>query len=66
MKKQLLLALPSTILMASCAPTGSFETKAVCQELRVDLPSWSTRDTTQSREEGARFLLTFDSVCPQK
>lgn len=63
MMRQLLAAL-SLILMTCCAAPGGFETSAVCDELRADLPSWSSHDTAQSRAEGARFVTTFGAVCP--
>lgn len=51
-------------LMIACAPTGGSATsRAICAELRADLPTWSTLDTEQSRLEGVQFLDTFAAVC---
>ena len=53
-----------TMLLASCESTGGSVTeRAICDELRRDLPSWSTQDTAQSQREGARFILVFEAVC---
>lgn len=64
MTRQLLAALSLTLMASCAAPDGSATTKAVCDELRADLPSWSSHDTPQSRAEGARFITTFGAVCP--
>jgi hypothetical protein len=36
----------------------------VCDELRASLPTWSARDTEQSKIEGAEFVSVFAAVCP--
>lgn len=53
------------MMLTGCSETvgGSATEAAVCDELRRDLPSWSTQDTEQSRMEGARFVATFEAVC---
>ena len=63
MSKLLPLALLLPILTACSQPPGDYATRAVCTELRADLPSWSRADTAQSRAEGARFVTTFAAVC---
>ena len=53
-------------LMSGCASMGGSVTeRALCDELRRDLPSWSRADTAQSRREGADFLDTFAAACPR-
>ena len=64
-KLRLLAPILSLTLTTSCAVSGGSATeKAVCAELRADLPTYSRADTLQSRTEGARFLTTFAAVCP--
>lgn len=59
------MLLVSGTLLASCASTsGSVTTETVCDELRASLPTWSARDTEQSRIEGAEFVSVFAAVCP--
>ena len=51
-------------LMPGCAATGHSATeKSLCSELRADLPSYSRRDTDQTKAEGVRFLATFHAIC---
>lgn len=51
-------------LLGSCAMQGGSETeRTICRELRADLPSWSSRDTSQTLESGARFIAVFEGVC---
>lgn len=53
-----------TILLPSCAGPGASGTEqAICRELRTDLPSYSTKDTTETLQSGARFIRTFDAIC---
>lgn len=53
-------------LTSGCASTVGSETeRAICDELRRDLPTWSTQDTTESKRQGADFLDTFEAVCPK-
>ena len=57
------------MLMQGCAPVGNYATSseaALCSELRADLPTWSSRDTDQSKAEGLRFLVTFEAVCQKE
>ena len=63
-KLRLLAPILSLTLTTSCAVSGGYETKAVCAELRADLPTYSRADTLQSRTVGARFLTTFAAICP--
>ena len=57
------LALPLT----GCANVGAFATseteRTICRELREVLPTYSTLDTSQTLEEGDRFLTVFEAVC---
>ena len=51
-------------LTSGCTATGGSETEAaICDELRASLPTWSRRDTEQSKAEGAAFLDVFEAVC---
>ena len=51
-------------LLSACAPVaGSATSDAICRELRRDLPTYSTRDTAETLEAGARFVGVFDAVC---
>lgn len=60
-----LMLTASATLLASCASVGGSVTEAtICAELRADLPSWSSQDTPQSVAEGARFVATFEALCP--
>jgi hypothetical protein len=59
-----LTGLAMLTLMTGCANTGGSETEAaICDELRASLPTWSRRDTEQSKAEGAAFLDVFNAVC---
>ncbi len=66
--------LPAAALMLMIAPVmsgcvgsaGSATTeteRTICRELRRDLPTYSTRDTEATKEDGARFLEIFGAVC---
>ena len=60
----MLTGLAMLTLTSACASTGGSETEAaICDELRASLPSWSRRDTEQSKAEGAAFLDVFEAVC---
>ena len=60
----MLTGLAMLTLTSGCASTGGSETEtAICDELRASLPSWSRRDTEQSKAEGAAFLDVFEAVC---
>ena len=52
--------------MMGCAPKVSYGTNtfdAKCDAMRVALPSYSIRDTEQSKREGLVFLDVFDMQC---
>lgn len=51
------------MLMTGCASTGTSETESACDAMRPYLPTWSSQDTEQSKNEGARFLDVFKAVC---
>lgn len=52
-------------LLTGCALAGTSATEAtICRELRRDLPSYSTRDTPETLDAGARFVAVFEAVCP--
>ena len=60
----MLTGLAMLTLTSGCGSTGGSETEAaICDELRASLPSWSRRDTEQSKAEGAAFLDVFEAVC---
>ena len=53
----------------ACAPKVNYGIESVqakCDVLREALPSYSIRDTAQSKEEGYAFLMLFDDQCPKK
>jgi len=67
-----LLAL--TIPLTSCAATRAYVTDApasteavdtLCQKLQEERPTYSTRDTYETLEQGARFLSRLDALCPR-
>lgn len=50
----------------ACAPKVSYGIESVtakCDALREALPSYSIRDTEQTKREGFVFLEVFDSQC---
>ena len=54
------------VMTTGCATKGGSETeRAICSELRRDLPTWSTYDTAESKGQGADFIETFDALCPE-
>ena len=60
------LTVTLVLLTSACGPvaTSATETeRTICRELREALPTWSSQDTLQSREEGDRFLTVFEAVC---
>jgi hypothetical protein len=58
------LALLTVILLNGCASTTGSETSdTICRELARDLPTYSTRDTQETLESGARFIDVFHAVC---
>ena len=58
-----LAAVVSALLLTACAPPPPAPAHAVCDALRQALPTWSRKDTEQSREEAARFLDVWEAVC---
>ena len=53
-------------LLNGCAGTSALETsRTVCRELARDLPTYSTQDTPETLESGARFIDIYNAVCPQ-
>jgi len=53
--------------MMGCVTKGSYGTETVqakCDVLRNALPSYSVRDTDQTKQEGLIFLMLFDTHCP--
>lgn len=56
-----LLAL--TLLSACAVPTASETERAICRELRRDLPTYSAQDTADTLAAGARFIDVFNAVC---
>ena len=60
----MLTGLAMLTLTSGCAITGGSETEAaICDELKASLPTWSRRDTEQSKAEGAAFLDVFNAIC---
>lgn len=65
MLRALPLLLITGLLISACATsTPSATENTICRELRGDLPSYSRKDTEQSKQEGVKFLTTFHAVCP--
>ena len=54
--------LVAPVMLAGCTTTQP-STGAACDALRPALPTWSTRDTEQSKKEGATFLDVFNATC---
>jgi hypothetical protein len=55
-----LLALSTS---ACVSAGGSATEQTICRELGAVLPTYSTSDTEQTKEDGDRFLTVFDAVC---
>jgi len=56
--------LAAAMLLTGClAPGGSATERAICRELRADLPTYSRRDTPETLAAGARFVEVFAAVC---
>jgi len=54
------------LLLSACAvPNGLETSRTICRELERDLPTYSTKDTPETLESGARFLDVFQAVCGQ-
>jgi len=67
MPRAAMLLMAAAMLTSACATTaGSVTEQAICRELRIVLPTWSRKDTEQSRIDGARFLDVFEAVCPPR
>lgn len=52
--------------MSGCAdstPSVTETQSTICRELQKVLPTYSGRDTEQTKEEGVRFLTVFGAVC---
>lgn len=60
-----LLGLSLSMILSGCSPkqAGSETSRAICDELRTDLPTYSRRDASETLESGARFVTTFNAVC---
>ena len=50
-------------LLSACNTTTQPGTGAACDALRPALPTYSTKDTEQSKREGATFLDVFNATC---
>lgn len=49
---------------SACVSAGGSATEqAICGELRTVLPTYSSSDTEQTKEDGDRFFAVFDAVC---
>jgi len=60
-----LLALLLATQLSGCQNTGGYATeRSICRELARDLPTYSTKDTPETLESGARFIDVFYAVCP--
>ena len=57
------LTVTLVMLTSGCAATTGSGTDAVCDALCPVLPSYSTRDTDQTKFEGAKFLDAFEAAC---
>lgn len=52
------------LLLSGCANISALETsRTVCRELARDLPTYSTKDTPETLESGARFLDVYYAIC---
>ena len=59
-----LMMLATLTLLSGCnGAAGSATSDAICRELRLDLPTYSRRDTPDTLASGARFLDVFDAGC---
>lgn len=55
----------TALAMTGCVSTGGSETeRTLCRELKRDLPTASSADTEQTKQELADFLDVFHGVCP--
>ena len=51
-------------LLNGCGATNQLETsRTICRELARDLPTYSTQDTPETLESGARFLDVYYAIC---
>jgi len=57
-------------LMTGCGTVAGYEStetvKTICDELNRVLPTWAESDSSESKDEGDRFLTVFESVCMEK
>jgi len=52
------------LLLSACGATSASETsRTICRELARDLPTYSTKDTPETLESGARFLDVYHAIC---
>ena len=52
------------LLLNGCGATNVLETsRTVCRELARDLPTYSTKDTPETLESGAKFLDVYYAIC---
>lgn len=60
-----MLGLILVTLLSGCGSTTQYaETeRSICRELARDLPTYSTKDTELTLEQGARFIEVFYAVC---
>lgn len=65
-------AVAGFLLLTSCgapvalesAPARTESFKTGCRELARDFPEWYEDDPPERLEQGARFVLVFEAVCP--
>ena len=50
--------------LSGCGLAAGSATDTACRELRRDLPTYSSRDTQETLDAGARFIGVFEAVCP--
>lgn len=55
----------AAMLLTACASPGGFgeSNRALCDELRKDLPTYSASDTPETLEAGADFIDLFNGLC---
>lgn len=64
MLRMKLALLPLMMLLTACAvPAGSETSRSICRELERDLPTYSSKDTPETLQSGARFIEVFKAVC---
>lgn len=50
-------------VLPGCSTAKPASNAAICEALGPVLPSWSSKDTEQSKREGAIFLDVFYATC---